>query len=128
MAIIFNSGDIVTNQKPIYVRWDDSADCGFFGDGDKNEEFIMPKEVLVAADNMYTDNTLVAYLPAECITGQICMIHSSKHPRPLNRAIITSAYTAYYKAKIVTLDPVRYFYIELPLIMLKKKIIPHTIN
>lgn len=119
-AILFQAGDTVTTQKDLYLRWDDHLNCAIYKDDATSEEYFIPYDIIFELNSNFSDNSLSVFIRKNTIIGEIVQIFSKNHHRALTKAVLTSTYTTYYSAKIVTVVPLHNFYITLPLILLKK--------
>lgn len=120
MATLFEVGELITNSADLYLRWDDLLDAGIYTDVHTEKEYCIPREIMEKLDENLSDNSLMIFVRKESIVGEIVALYSRKSNKPLQKAIRTPTYMAYYTVKIVTILPLHNYYIILPLISMKK--------
>lgn len=125
--MIIAKGDKMMLARHAYLAWDDSSEIGIFTD--KNDKtFAFPGSLLEAIDYGSKDGSLMIYIPQDSLLFSVVYIISNSivdlegSEQIYERYNLNNVNSMYVTIKMVTVEPVYGFYIELPAYVLKKYI------
>lgn len=110
---MFKHNDLVTNKKDLYLKWEDSLECGVYTEFNLNDvknqtNYYFPYDLIYLLDENFKDNSFVltSYIKKQTIIGRVVHLFYNQQDEPVD-------------VKLVLLLPIRNLYIELPISILK---------
>lgn len=103
---MFKIGDIVTNKKDLYLKWEDTLECGLYIINDKR--YLFSYDLIYILDTTFKENSFVltSYIKKESFFGKIITTFVDRNNKV-------------FEVKLILLFPIRNLYIYLPIEILK---------